>query len=99
MRYPAIFGTICCFAVATGAGAWQCEQPQPGGVLPLSLNLAGRPGVPQGTDGSVYVGVPVSPQDGCVSEPPPPVHDILGGDGPKDLLRGPMPRVVLEPTR
>jgi hypothetical protein len=79
------------------------ESP-PGPTLPLSLDLAGRPGVPAGTTGQVYVGVPMNPPGvACRDERPPP-SDILRGEpgntlGPptRDLLRGPgTPRVWIE---
>jgi hypothetical protein len=73
-------------------------------MLPLSLDLAGRPGVPAGTTGQAYVVVPtVPPGVACRDAPPPPPVDILRGEpgstfGPPshDLLHGPTPRVWVE---
>ena len=79
-------------------------QPSSGPVLPLSLDLAGRPGVPPGVTGQAYVAAPVgAPGVACADAPPPP-RDILRGEqgsvlGPPlpDLLRGPgTPRVRVE---
>jgi hypothetical protein len=68
-------------------------------VLPLALDIGGRPGVPRGTTGQVYVGVPIPPPGAmnCTNSPPPGPADILRGEpgnvlgGPPspDLLRGP----------
>jgi hypothetical protein len=78
--------------------------PQPGSTLPLSLDLGGRPGVPPGLTGQVFVTVPMSPP-GIACPGAPPVRDILRGEpgnvlgGPpsRDLLRGPgVPSVRVE---
>ncbi|MGH7153233.1 MAG: hypothetical protein ACREF3_04830, partial [Acetobacteraceae bacterium] len=58
-----------------------CPQPPPSGPgLPLSLDLAGRPGVPKGFTGQAYVQVPVGQPDGyaCEDQQPPP-RDVLRG--------------------
>jgi hypothetical protein len=79
-------------------------EPSAGPMLPLSLDLAGRPGVPRGVTGQTYVEVPMgAPGIACRNAPPPP-RDILRGEpgnvlGPPspDLLRGPgTPRVLVE---
>jgi hypothetical protein len=80
-------------------------EPSAGPMLPLSLDLGGRPGVPRGVTGQAYVGVPMgAPGVACGSAPRPPPRDILRGEpgnvlGPPspDLLRGPgTPRVWVE---
>jgi hypothetical protein len=79
-------------------------EPSQGPMLPLSLDLGGRHGVPPGVTGQAYVAVPFgSPGMACGDAPPPP-QDILRGEpgnvlGPSspDLLRGPgTPRVRVE---
>ena len=92
---------------AQGAAAAQpadCQvEPSAGPMLPLSLDLAGRPGVPAGTTGQAYVAVPVGPPGVACRDAAPPPSDILRGEpgdpfGPptRDLLRGPTPRVWVE---
>jgi hypothetical protein len=79
-------------------------EPLAGPVLPLSLDLAGRPGVPRGVTGQAYVAVPMGPPGIACGNAPPPPRDILHGEpgnvlGPPspDLLRGPgTPRVWVE---
>jgi len=79
-------------------------EPSAGPVLPLALDLAGRPGVPRGVTGQAYVGVPVGPPGVACADAPPPPRDILRGEpgsllGPSspDLLRGPgTPRVHID---
>jgi hypothetical protein len=92
---------------ATGQQADCPSAPQHDGPgLDLSIDLAGRPGVPSGLTGQVYVQVPTNPPaaDSCGTEQPPP-RDVLGGEsgdvlhGPPspDLLRGPgTPHVEVE---
>ncbi|MBS0382251.1 MAG: hypothetical protein JSR21_13495 [Proteobacteria bacterium] len=80
------------------------QSAEGGGVLPLALDIGGRPGVPRGTTGQVYVGVPIPPPGAmaCTNPAPPGAEDILRGDpgdvlgGPPspDLLRGPRQPVV-----
>jgi len=75
-----------------------------GGVLPLAFDIGRRPGVPRGTTGQAYVGVPIPPPGAmaCTNPAPPGPSDILRGDpgnvlgGPPspDLLRGPGQPVV-----
>ena len=79
-------------------------EPSTGPMLPLSLDLAGRPGVPADTTGKAYVLVPMSPPGVACRDAAPPPSDILRGEpgntlGPpsRDLLRGSgTPRVWVE---
>jgi hypothetical protein len=79
-------------------------EPSAGPMLPLSLDLAGRPGVPNGVTGQAYVGVPMGPPGIACRQVPPLPRDVLHGEpggvlGPPspDLLRGPgTPRVRVE---
>jgi len=97
------------------AGAEQPDctpAPHDGPPLDLSIDLAGRPGVPSGLTGQVEIQVPTDQPaaESCRTEQPPP-RDVLGGEpgdvlhGPPspDLLRGPgSPHVEVEtlpPTR
>lgn len=76
--------------VRAGAQPADCPQPPPSGPgVPLSLDLAGRPGVPSGLTGQAYVQVPVDQPGGyaCEDRRPPP-QDVLRGH-PGDALRGP----------
>jgi hypothetical protein len=52
----------------------------------LSINLAGRPGVPAGVTGKTVIEVPMQPAQTECGEPSAPA-DVLGG-APGDLLRG-----------
>jgi hypothetical protein len=64
------------------------SAPHDGPELDLSIDLAGRPGVPSGLTGQLYVQVPTdSPVDACSTSPPPP-RNVLGGE-PGDVLHGP----------
>jgi hypothetical protein len=80
------------------------SEPPAGPALSLSLDIAGRPGVPAGTTGQAYVAVPMTPPGVACQEAPRPPIDILRGEpggvlGPasRDLLRGPgMPHVSVE---
>lgn len=69
----------------------ECPPAAPSGGpgLPLSIDLAGRPGVPPGVTGQVYIQVPIdgSAAASCQDERPPP-RNVLGGE-PGDVLRGP----------
>jgi hypothetical protein len=89
------------------AAAQQADCPvesSAGPMLPLSLDLAGRPGVPAGTSGKAYVLVPMTPPGVACRDAAPPPSDILRGEpgstlGPPshDLLRGSgTPRVWVE---
>jgi hypothetical protein len=72
-----------------------------GGTLPLALDLAGRPGVPRGQGGQVYVNVPYAAPGtmDCVGPGPPPPADVLGGQ-PGNVLAGPpSPNLLLGPGR
>ena len=63
--------------------------PPQGPMLPLQLDLAGRPGVPRGTTGQTFVAVPMLPQGNACHDAPPPPSDALRGPPSVDLLRGP----------
>jgi hypothetical protein len=90
-----------------GAAAQPADCPTEqtsGPMLPLSLDLAGRPGVPRGVTGQAYVDIPIgAPGIACRDASPPP-RDMLRGEpgdvlGPRspDLLRGPgNPQVRVE---
>jgi hypothetical protein len=80
-------------AVAQPADCPRAAPEGPG--LSLSLDLAGRPGVPSGLTGQAYLQVPVDSAGGyaCDDAPPPP-RDILRG-APGDVLRGPPSRDLL----
>ena len=100
-------GVLLLLAVSCEANAQGADCPTEaasGPTLSLSLDLAGRRGVPAGTTGQAYVAVPMnSPGLACRDARPPP-SDILGGEpgdtlGPQvhDLLRGPgVPHVQVE---
>lgn len=67
-----------------------CPAPPPRGpVLPLELELAGRPGVPSGVAGQAFVAVPMMPQGNACHDARPPPRDVLRGPPSDDLLRGP----------
>ena len=74
---------------ATGQQTDCPSTPHDGPGLDLSIDLAGRPGVPSGLTGQVYVQVPADPPAAasCPTEQPPP-RDVLGGE-PGDVLHGP----------
>jgi hypothetical protein len=62
----------------------------------LSLDLAGRPGVPAGMTGQGYIAVPMSPPGVACRDAPPPPSDVLHGEPgaalgapSRDMLRGP----------
>jgi hypothetical protein len=83
----------------SGAAAQPADcpsEPSSGGTLSLSLDLAGRSGVPSGTTGPAYIGVPLAaPGIACRDAPARP-SDVLNGE-PGDLLRGPgTPHVKVE---
>ena len=52
--------------------------------MPLAIDLAGRPGVPAGVNGKVFLDMPVSPRTTCPAAKPP--TDVLRGE-PGDLLK------------
>jgi hypothetical protein len=70
-------------------------EPSSGETLSLSIDLAGRSGIPSGATGQAYVGVPLAaPGIACRDAAPP--SDVLHGE-PGDLLRGPgTPHVKVE---
>jgi hypothetical protein len=100
-------GLLLLMLASHGVGAQPADcpgEPAAGPMLPLSLDLHGRPGVPRGVTGQAYVDVPMgTPGIACGGAPPPP-RDVLRGEpgnllGPPstDLLRGPgTPRVLVE---
>lgn len=79
-------------ALAAGA-VWA----QPGQSLLLELNIAGRPGVPPGVSGQIYVPVPLAPEPAQ----PPPAPAVASGDVlnglPGDVLHGPSGNVLRGP--
>jgi hypothetical protein len=90
--------------VAQPADCPSDPSASPGGILPLALDIGGRPGVPRGATGQAYIGVPIAPSGGmaCTNPAPPGPADILHGEpgnvlsGPPspDLLRGPGQAIV-----
>jgi hypothetical protein len=64
--------------------------PPTGPVMPLTIGLAGRPGVPAGVSGQAHMNLPMGAPAGndCRGAPAPP-RDVLGGAPSSDLLRGP----------
>jgi hypothetical protein len=71
-------------------------EPSSGQTLSLALDLAGRSGVPAGTTGQAYVGIPLTPPGIACREAPARPTDVLHGE-PGDLLRGPgTPHVKVE---
>ena len=71
-------------------------EPASGPTLPLSIDLAGRTGVPSSTSGQAYVNVPLTPPGMACHDRPAPPSDVLRGE-PGDLLRGPVtPHVTVE---
>ena len=94
-------------AARVAAQPADCDAGRPpAGTLPLSVDLAGRPGVPSGVTGQVEIEVPVASAGGtqCRDARPPPRDvlrgepgDVLHGPPSPDLLRGPgTPRVEVE---
>jgi hypothetical protein len=72
------------------------SEPSSSETLSLSLELAGRSGVPSGTTGQAYVGVPLAAPGIACRDVAPPSSDVLHGE-PGDLLRGPgTPHVKVE---
>ncbi len=62
--------------------------PPTGPTVPLGIDIAGRPGVPQGASGKAYVNVPIGAPAGnaCADDKPAP-RDVLHGE-PGDVLGG-----------
>ena len=56
-------------------------------AVPMELNLGGRPGVPPGVSGQIYVAVPLTSGGMTCTDQRPPPRDILRGE-PGDVLRG-----------
>jgi hypothetical protein len=75
---------------AVAAQPADCPTASPTGqALPLALDLAGRPGVPNGVTGQSFVAVPLSPPGmACADDAARPPHDVLRGE-PGDVLGGP----------
>lgn len=86
-----------CVAVAQPA---DCPtEPSSGPTLPLSVDLAGRRGVPSGTTGQAYVAVPLAPPGIDCRDTRARPADVLQGE-PGDLLLGPgRPHVKVEVLR
>jgi|HubBroStandDraft_2_1064218.scaffolds.fasta_scaffold410897_2 hypothetical protein len=79
------------FAHPVAAQPADCPAtPSTGPVMPLAIDLTGRPGVPAGIGGQAYLNLPVGAPAGndCHAAAPPP-RDVLAGPPASDLLRGP----------
>jgi hypothetical protein len=85
-----ILGMLIALPRAASAQPADClTAPPSGSMLPLSLDLAGRHGVPSGISGQAYVAVPLeSPGIACAIPPPP--SDVLRGV--RGNLLNPAPR-------
>jgi hypothetical protein len=79
MRWMLIVGMLMGVMRAAAAQPADCLTAPPSGPpLPLSLDLAGRHGVPSGVSGKAYVEVPMeTPGIACAIPPPP--SDVLRG--------------------
>ncbi len=95
-----VLALLLLFAHPLAAQPADCPPvPSTGPVVPLAIDIAGRPGVPKGVSGQAYVNVPMGPPAGTAChhdalEPPRDVlrgepGDVLGGPPSSDLLRGP----------
>jgi hypothetical protein len=80
MRWMLILGLLTAAPHAAPAQPADCLTATPSGsMLPLSLDLAGRHGVPSGVSGEAYVAVPMeAPGIACAIPPPP--SDVLRGE-------------------
>ena len=87
------FAVALLLLLAGGADAQPADctpAPVMGPVVPMGIDIAGRPGVPKGTSGQAYVGVPMgAPAGNACADTPPPPKDVLRGEPSVDLLRGP----------
>ncbi|MGE0226711.1 MAG: hypothetical protein AB7F35_27710 [Acetobacteraceae bacterium] len=94
MRNALVLVLTCSAAAAQPADCPIEAAPQ--GVLPLAIDLGGRPGVPRGLTGQAYVDLPVGNQSAleCTQPAPPGPRDILHGP-PGDVLHGPPPANLL----
>lgn len=84
-----LLAVVVLVLAASGAMAQPADcptEPAPGPSMPLSIDLAGRPGVPAGVTGKAFVEVPMEAAQPECGEPPP-SSDVLRG-APGDLLRG-----------
>ncbi len=89
MRWMFILGMLMAVVRAVSASAQPADcltAPSSGATLPLSLDLAGRNGVPSGVTGQAYVSVPMEAPGIACGIPPTP-SDVLRGP-PADVLRG-----------
>ena len=87
MRRILILGMLLAVPRAASAQPADClTAPSSGLMLPLSLDLARRQGVPSGVSGQAYVAVPMEAPGIACAIPPPPA-DVLRGP-PTDVLRG-----------
>jgi hypothetical protein len=103
-----VLALLLLFARPVAAQPADCPPaPATGPIMPLAIDMAGRPGVPKGTSGQAYIDLPVGAPAGtaCHDDPPKPPQDVLRGEpgdvlgGPPspDLLRGPgSPRIEIE---
>ncbi|HSU06491.1 MAG TPA: hypothetical protein VLI93_13035 [Acetobacteraceae bacterium] len=107
MRVWFVAALLALASVPAAAQPADCARtPTESSGLPLSIDLAGRPGVPNGFTGQAYLQVPTDSAGGyaCDDAPPPPRDilrgapgDVLRGAPSSDLLRGPgAPRVEVE---
>ncbi len=100
MRSMLILGMLMAVLRAASVSAQPADcltAPSSGPMLPLSLDLAGRRGVPSGVSGQAYVAVPMeSPGIACAIPPPP--SDVLRGP-PSDVLRGPRGNLLNPATK
>jgi hypothetical protein len=87
MRWMLILGMLISLPRVASAQPADCLTAPPSGtMLPLSLDLAGRHGVPSGVGGQAYVEVPIGAPGIACAIPPPPL-DVLRGR-PSDVLHG-----------
>ena len=90
MRWLLVAGLLTVVPHAASAQPADClTAPPSGATLPLSLDLAGRHGVPFGVSGEAYVAVPMEAPGIACAIPPLPADVLRGERG--DLLN-PAPR-------
>ena len=87
MRIVCILLLLAVTRIAAAQPADCPVAPAPIPLMPMAIDLAGRPGVPAGVTGQGLVGAPMaSPGIACRDARPPPA-DALRGE-PGDLLLG-----------